>query len=241
MAAPYKHGRLVSRTLSNEKRRVQRALYRKDHPLSPRSVNKIKKQCLYCGTEFWVFPCLARIECCSRKCKYQILGARLSGPRGPKLPRIRACGRCGKVAELLRNRCRECVRAESREAMSRRRLDPIMLERLRAQARENAKRTQSDPERRSKRNLRQREVSARRRALEHGSRVARISYRRVVDIYGMACSICGDPIDQGNLSFDHVIPLCRGGSHTEDNLRPAHLDCNRKKNRRLPEEMNGLR
>ena len=109
--------------------------------------------------------------------------------------------------------------------------------RIRAHGRAEAARVQADPERRRKRNLRQREHEARRRAQILRTRTRRISYERLIATYGMVCNICKLPIEEGQLSFDHVVPLVRGGSHTEDNLRPAHLNCNRRKNRRLMEEL----
>ncbi len=57
----------------------------------------------------------------------------------------------------------------------------------------------------------------------------------------MMCSICTKPIEHKlQLTYDHVIPLARGGPHTEGNLRPAHWTCNAWKNDRLPEELVGL-
>lgn len=47
---------------------------------------------------------------------------------------------------------------------------------------------------------------------------------------GEDCGICGRPLT--NISIDHKIPVCRGGSpYTADNLQLAHLKCNLKKRR----------
>jgi len=35
--------------------------------------------------------------------------------------------------------------------------------------------------------------------------------------------------DPMSASVDHVIPYTKGGTDAVDNLRPCHLDCNRKK------------
>jgi len=47
------------------------------------------------------------------------------------------------------------------------------------------------------------------------------------------CHICGDQVDRNaqvpDLAapvLDHVIPIVRGGPHTEDNLKTAHFYCN---------------
>jgi hypothetical protein len=57
----------------------------------------------------------------------------------------------------------------------------------------------------------------------------------------MHCFLCNKDIeDEKQLTFDHTIPLARGGLHTNENLRPAHRRCNSWKNNRLPEELVGL-
>ncbi|MET8826093.1 HNH endonuclease [Streptomyces sp. NPDC004610] len=48
----------------------------------------------------------------------------------------------------------------------------------------------------------------------------------VVDRYGKQCLACAS---QEALSLDHVIPLSRGGQHTEDNVQPLCLTCNKRK------------
>jgi 5-methylcytosine-specific restriction endonuclease McrA len=68
-----------------------------------------------------------------------------------------------------------------------------------------------------------------------------VSLKAVLDRHGMVCSICTKVIEHVlQLTYDHVIPLARGGAHTEENLRPAHRMCNSWKNDRLPEELVGL-
>ena len=68
-----------------------------------------------------------------------------------------------------------------------------------------------------------------------------VSLKAVLDRHGMVCSICTKVIEHVlQLTYDHVIPLARGGAHTEENLRPAHRTCNSWKLDRLPEELVGL-
>lgn len=47
------------------------------------------------------------------------------------------------------------------------------------------------------------------------------------------CALCGDPIDPSlkrpdlmSKSVDHIVPLARGGTHTQGNVQWAHLGCN---------------
>lgn len=50
------------------------------------------------------------------------------------------------------------------------------------------------------------------------------------------CAICGKSIDMGLkfpdpwfASYDHIVPLSRGGDHVPSNIQLAHLSCNKKK------------
>lgn len=43
-----------------------------------------------------------------------------------------------------------------------------------------------------------------------------------------ACGICGEPVTN-NLAYDHIEPICRGGSHTLENLQLTHNACNARK------------
>jgi 5-methylcytosine-specific restriction endonuclease McrA len=64
--------------------------------------------------------------------------------------------------------------------------------------------------------------------------VWRLLRQAVFERDGWACVYCGKRT--GVLTCDHVIPVCRGGSSTLENLVTACEACNRAKGRRTPEE-----
>ena len=60
--------------------------------------------------------------------------------------------------------------------------------------------------------------------------------KEVLRNHGWVCHLCGmdiaraSSIQEGRgLSFDHVVPYSHGGGDTVENLRPAHLVCNRRR------------
>lgn len=62
----------------------------------------------------------------------------------------------------------------------------------------------------------------------------------VVAIWDGRCGICGLDLDPNlrfpdrlSKSIDHIVPLARGGTHTQDNVQWAHLGCNSAKGARL--------
>lgn len=78
--------------------------------------------------------------------------------------------------------------------------------------------------------------TAKRNAIKAGATIGEVDYLAVLARDGWVCGICQEPIDSllqnpdpMSLSFDHVIPLSRGSPHSNDNLQPAHLDCNKRK------------
>lgn len=76
--------------------------------------------------------------------------------------------------------------------------------------------------------------SARRRARERETATGPVDLAAILVEYGMVCHICdGDIASRADLDFDHVIPLARGGTHTQDNIRPSHSRCNRSKGAKL--------
>lgn len=70
-----------------------------------------------------------------------------------------------------------------------------------------------------------------------------IDHLSVFNAYNWVCVLCGEVIDR-NVRFpsldaatlEHLIPLSRGGSHSLENVRPAHARCNFEKADRLLEE-----
>jgi 5-methylcytosine-specific restriction endonuclease McrA len=66
-----------------------------------------------------------------------------------------------------------------------------------------------------------------------GAEVDAVSRWRIHERDGWTCHICGDPVDRDAVVpdlaapvLDHVVPLARGGSHSEANLKTAHFYCN---------------
>lgn len=71
------------------------------------------------------------------------------------------------------------------------------------------------------------------RALRYGVPIESVNRARVFARDGWVCQICRRPVDKGlswphteSASMDHVVPLSRGGAHSEANACLAHLGCN---------------
>lgn len=93
------------------------------------------------------------------------------------------------------------------------------------------RRKQADPERFS---LQIRNACARRRAKIRGlSATAVAADMQKLKQKQKKCLYCGK---RGRLTFDHIIPIARGGAHSIDNLVMACLRCNQRKNARDPQE-----
>lgn len=82
------------------------------------------------------------------------------------------------------------------------------------------------------------EIGARRRARVRGAKVGKVDLDA---LWTGTCSICAQPLDRANRwpdpqspSLDHIIPLSRGGSHSQANLQWTHLVCNLRKYCKLP-------
>lgn len=67
-----------------------------------------------------------------------------------------------------------------------------------------------------------------RRARKLAAQIKPVNYNAVLQRDGWVCHICGGFI-LDDLVFDHIIPLAKGGAHSEENLSPAHRHCNQKK------------
>lgn len=60
-----------------------------------------------------------------------------------------------------------------------------------------------------------------------------IDHLMLFELYGWKCWLCTEPINRNIRkpnylagTVDHVVPLCTGGTHTWDNVMPAHAICN---------------
>lgn len=81
-----------------------------------------------------------------------------------------------------------------------------------------------------------------RRRTQAGASLAAVNRTRVFERDGWDCQICGLPIDReakaphpSSPSLDHIVPLAKGGPHTEGNCQAAHFLCNvRKGDRPMP-------
>ena len=70
-----------------------------------------------------------------------------------------------------------------------------------------------------------------------------INHLTLFEMHGWICWICKDPINRRlrlphfmAATVEHIIPLARGGTHTWDNVVPAHAKCNFSKGDSLPDD-----
>lgn len=80
-----------------------------------------------------------------------------------------------------------------------------------------------------KRRLNARLGSARRRARLLKAKTFPSVDAHIASCYGKPCFFCGASSD----THEHLIPVSRGGDHSEGNIVPACLSCNQTKNGRL--------
>ncbi len=62
-----------------------------------------------------------------------------------------------------------------------------------------------------------------------GRNIPRHIMLRVVRRDNNQCQICGRILKDSDIEFDHIIPISKGGSSEENNIRVTCLDCNRNK------------
>jgi hypothetical protein len=80
------------------------------------------------------------------------------------------------------------------------------------------------------------ETAERRRITRH---IPRETMLRVVRRDNYTCQMCGKYLSDSEIEFDHVIPLSKGGSTEENNLRLTCVYCNRKKSSKVPQKIKG--
>lgn len=71
-----------------------------------------------------------------------------------------------------------------------------------------------------------REYSMRRNAIKKATAVEPIDYDLVLRGSLWLCGICQKSLDLFGYHFDHIIPLSKGGTHTQGNIQVAHAHCN---------------
>jgi len=81
--------------------------------------------------------------------------------------------------------------------------------------------------------MKNRQYGARWRARKLGVELTQVDYDAIIERDKGVCHICNLPINPGELHFDHVIPLTKGGSHTRENIAMAHAFCNLSKNNKI--------
>jgi 5-methylcytosine-specific restriction endonuclease McrA len=77
----------------------------------------------------------------------------------------------------------------------------------------------------------------RRRARQAEVAVGEVDHKRIWKRDRGLCYLCGRSVAKNDVHYDHVIPLSRGGTHSEDNIRVTHARCNLKKGVKLVEEL----
>lgn len=118
----------------------------------------------------------------------------------------------------------------------------LILARMRARYAENPESFRKKSKEWSRANpIRRREHELRRRARMRETQVEPVRYDEILAERGMVCHLCGDEIaDSTDLHFDHVIPLAKGGTHTRENIKPAHASCNMHKHTTMPSGAEGV-
>lgn len=77
--------------------------------------------------------------------------------------------------------------------------------------------------------LLKRNTEARRRTRLRNNTIELFSYNEILLRDGYKCHICGRRVAKKDVSFDHLIPVSKGGAHRRDNVAIAHLKCNLKR------------
>jgi 5-methylcytosine-specific restriction endonuclease McrA len=78
------------------------------------------------------------------------------------------------------------------------------------------------------------------RARRRHARIEQVNRRRIIARDNSTCYLCGRKVGYTEVVIDHVIPLSRGGSHSEENMKVACPGCNSRKGMRLLAECDWL-
>lgn len=83
-------------------------------------------------------------------------------------------------------------------------------------------------------------VTHRRRQLKANGPIEFVTKEELLIRDNYICQLCFEAIDPDlkfphlkSFTYEHIIPVCRGGTHTKDNLQSAHYQCNCRKNAKV--------
>lgn len=76
----------------------------------------------------------------------------------------------------------------------------------------------------------------RHRARKFGVKTRKVNRILIIRRDGLTCYLCHKKLSLHEITLDHVIPLNRGGEHSEDNLRVACRPCHERKDNQPPKE-----
>jgi len=179
-------------------------------------------------------PDKKQYQCKQCKYEYYLIAKEKKGysaliPEGMKT--CRACGKEKPFSEYYRRSTKNGFESECKECCNLRNIDWSRKNKL--SRKEHRKKWESkNPLNRQQRNSTRR---ARRKRLT----VGKIDFSMILQRDNGHCYLCGKPIDPRDLHFDHVVPLSKGGEHSNDNLRPSHALCNMKKGDKLLSDLIG--
>lgn len=83
-------------------------------------------------------------------------------------------------------------------------------------------------------------ISGHRRARKYGVEIEPVNRRKVIERDQSTCYMCGRRLAHWEVVLDHVVPVSRGGAHSESNMRVACRPCNLRKSNKLLEECGWL-
>jgi len=147
------------------------------------------------------------------------------------------CQRCGSVVLSSRNMvlCRDCRKAADRERYARITAEKTAARRAKGKLcgcgvpLPTVKRRACDECHQEQEREKNKRNEHRRRALKQGSKAGTVSYRQLWANSGGMCNLCRVAVDKTVGHVDHVIPLARGGPHSQENLQILCGPCNLKK------------
>lgn len=77
-----------------------------------------------------------------------------------------------------------------------------------------------------------REYCRKRMALRRTATIGEVDIEKLIAEWDGNCGICKMPVS-GPYHIDHIIPLTKGGPHTQSNLQVAHPSCNMSKGNKI--------